>query len=96
MNTTKTLYLNTETDRDILDWLEAQEGSVSQSIRRAIRYLLQGESRQEKMLARILKEIQDLREQGVQVSPPDVTGAGSEAAPLPPDIASGLKGLIRG
>jgi len=95
MNTTKTLYLNTDTDSDILEWLESQEGSVSNSIRRAIRYLLNAEQRQLRMLERILREIKEIKEQGIQIAAQEVERPMAIEIDLPDDIAQGLKGLIK-
>jgi len=94
MNTTKSLYLNTESDRDILDWLERQDCSTSQAVRRAIRYLIKREDRQTAMLERILREVEEIKERGLVAQPPTPERVQPEDADLPPDIKGNLAGLL--
>lgn len=87
MRTTVTFSLDTETDRDLIRWLDRQQGRQrSAAIRAALRA---GVGRQEVTIADVLAAIEGLRASGVVVAAPVAAAADDE----PADVAVALDRL---
>jgi len=87
MRTTVTFSLDTEADRDLVRWLDGQQGRQrSAAIRAALRA---GIGRGEVTLADVLAAIEELRAAGLQATPRGVATSSEE----PPDVAATLDKL---
>ena len=86
MKITVSLTLDSDRDRDVVRWLEAQENK-SAAVREAIRTHLAGAG--SVTLADVLREIRELRRAGLSFSATSAAPARDE----PPDVAARLDGL---